>query len=177
MKRKRKSVGMVTFMIFVALVLISGYTLNAAGYDNNPFSQITFLTSSVGSGGGRFERNFTPETTGSDLALPALESDDSGIDLTGLSTSDSQLQLPPVDELSTSNTVAATSSGTDTIALPDRGGDQNSIAWSDIGDVLYNLWFICATTVVFIVVQYLFKFALNQFKRRMPRTPRMAAAK
>ncbi len=194
MKRKRKSVGFVAFIVFVAMILVSGYALNAAGYDNNPFDQIAFLSGSLGSdGGGRFGHTFAPDSGNSDFALPASSdtalpalsdpsasssttlpglSDTSGIDLTGLSTTAS-LQLPPVSDLSSSDSGALGDPGANGFGGPDRG-DQNSISWSDIGDVLYNVWFICATTAVFIVVQYVFKFTLKQFKRR---SPVLAAAK
>lgn len=173
MKRKRRSVGIIAFLVFVALILVSGYALNAAGYDDNPFPEIAFLTSSASSGGGRFAQSFTTDTGSSDLSSLPSSTDDSGVDLTGLSTTTSQFQLPPVSDLSTSDTGAATDPGANTFAGPGPD-DQNSIWWSDVSDVLYNLWFICAITAVFIVVQYMFKFSLKQFKRRMPR---MAAAK
>ena len=167
MKRKQKSVGLVAFSVFVALILVTGYMLNAAGYDNNPFDQIAFLSGSVGGGEGRSGRDFAGKSGNSDFALPASNPDNTGIDLTGVSTTNSQFQLPSVSELNSPATDNAVTDGTVTFDGLGRG-DENSIAWSDLGDVLYNLWFICAITAVFIVVQKVFKFSLKQFKSRLP---------
>jgi len=160
-------------MVFVALILGSGYVLNAAGDTDNPFDQIAFLSSWANGGESRFVQDFAVNSDSSGVTLPASGTGDTGIDLTGLSTSASQFQLPSVSQLTSTDSNTATIPGADTLAPPDQG-DQNSIAWSDVGDVFYDLWFICATTAVFIVIQQVFKFTVKQFKRRLPR---MAAAK
>jgi hypothetical protein len=167
MRRRRKSVGLIAFCIFVACIVAGGFALKTAGYVDNPFDQIAFLSNWENGGEGRFERDFA--VNAGSAALPA--SDASSVNPTGRSAASSKFQLPPPDELSGSDT--ASNPGANVPVGPGRG-DQNSIAWSDLGDVLYDLWFICATTAVFIVVQQVFRFSLKQFKSRMPR---VAAAK
>jgi len=197
-KRKRRSVGFIAFAVFVAYVLIGGYALNAAGYDDNPFSQISFLTSSMGAGNGdgHFQHgDFQGNPGGQAFGQPPAATTDTNVNLTGQSSSASQFQLPPLNDSSGSAGGTSTSqfqlpplsnsSGSDasTASSPDANNfagppngqafngpdDQNSISWSDFGDVLYDLWFICAVTAVFIVVQWVFKFSLKQLKRRLPR--------
>jgi len=41
-----------------------------------------------------------------------------------------------------------------------------AITWSAGGEVLYDLWFICAVTAVFIVVSYLLKWIARQLARK-----------
>jgi hypothetical protein len=53
------------------------------------------------------------------------------------------------------------------------GHDENSIQWSQIGDVLFDLWFICAATAVVIVLQQIVGFMIRGLKRRT--RPAMAA--
>jgi hypothetical protein len=177
MKRKRKSVGVIAFIIFVVLIFVSGYALRAAGYDDNPFDQISFLSNWANGGEGRFARDFAATNDGSaDFSLPSSSTDSSEVSLTDLSNSDNQFSLSSTSDLSNSDTnTTASDFGNDTFAPPDRGGeDQNNINWSDFGSVLYDFWFICAVTAVFIVVQRTFKFSIKQVKNRLPV---MAAAK
>lgn len=174
MKRKRKIRGFIAFLIFVAVIGISGYALNQAGYVDNPFDQIAFLSNWASGGEGRFEHQFAVTTDSSaEMSLPDADAPDTGITLTESTTTNSRFQLPPVNELNHSD------ADTDGGVVPDFAGgpgqgDSEGIAWSDFGDVLYDLWFIAATTAVFIVVQQVFRFSLKQIKSRMPE---VAAAK
>ena len=177
MKRKRKSVGVIAFMIFVVLIFVSGYALRTAGYDDNPFDQISFLSNWANGGEGRFERDFAANSNGNtNFSLPSSSTDNSGVSLTDLSNSDNEFSLSSTSDLSNSDTnTTANDFGNNTFTPPDRGGDdQNSINWSDFGSVLYDFWFICAVTAVFIVVQRVFKFSIKQVKNRLPT---MATAK
>lgn len=174
MRRKRKSVGVLAFVVFAVLVVVGGYALDAAGRTDNPFDQIAFLGNWANGGEQRFEREFSAGTEGTSFDLPALQ--DAGaqtddIDLAGLNTTSasSQFQLPPVSDLTASADATSDRGLRGSDAFDGRGGDtQSSISWSDFGDVLYNLWFVCATTAVFIVVQQVFKFIVRQYKRRSP---------
>jgi hypothetical protein len=167
MKRKRKLSGFIAFALFVVVIVASGFALKAADYIDSPFDDIAF-TSQWANGGeqqladalGQSAEPFTLETPA------ANSSSTTGVDLTSLSDSDSQFQLPPPDS------AADDSLGTDTgfNGAPDQ---ENSIAWSDIGGVFYDLWFIGAVTACFIAVQYIFKFSIKQIKGRMS----LAAAK
>lgn len=54
-----------------------------------------------------------------------------------------------------------------TVQATPRGGDFGSINWSDLGSVLFDLWFICAVTAAFIVVQQIYLFITRQIKSRL----------
>lgn len=41
-----------------------------------------------------------------------------------------------------------------------------ALTWSAGGEVLYDLWFICAVTAVFIVVSYFLKWIARQLARK-----------
>lgn len=49
---------------------------------------------------------------------------------------------------------------------PDEGGSTISINWSQAGDVLFNLWYLAATTAVVIVVQKVGGFLIKQIRPR-----------
>ena len=50
----------------------------------------------------------------------------------------------------------------------DGGGDSSSISidWSQITTVLFNLWYLCATTAVVIVLQKVGGYLIHQVKQR-----------
>lgn len=176
MKRRRKSLGRGAFLVFVTLVLVGGYVLNSAGYVDNPFEEMAFLSNWANGGEQRFEQAFavdTNSTTTFSLPPASTSADTTELDLTALSETESQFQLPSPESLTTGTSIDdldnAGSEIVDDVTLRDR----SAISWADIGDVLYDLWFICATTAVFIVVQFVFKFSLKQIKHRLPA---MAAA-
>ena len=50
-----------------------------------------------------------------------------------------------------------------------EGGDQNSINWSGIGGVLYNVWFLFAMAAVVIVIQTVGGGIIQTVKQRVPR--------
>lgn len=52
----------------------------------------------------------------------------------------------------------------------DRGG-QDGFVLSQLGDVLFNLWFICATTAVVIMVQKGVGFLISKLYRRRSMLP------
>lgn len=53
---------------------------------------------------------------------------------------------------------------------PSGRDTQVSIQWSEIGDVLFDLWFLFAVAAVVIVLQKVFSLARSQFKKRLPRS-------
>jgi len=178
MKNKRKSSkpGYIAFAVFVAFVIVSGFALKAADYIDNPFDDIAFtvhwptggeqpLADALGQNGvtsssAETDHDLSDNSTSGtkpQFQLPPVN------DLAVNSTSGTkpQFQLPPVNDLTDSSVKADTGfSGTD--------DGRNDIKWSDLGEVFYDLWFICATTAVFIVVQYLFKLSVKQFKNHLP---------
>lgn len=209
MKRKRsKSRSLLAYAMFVAFILVGGYALSRAGYTDNPFDEVAFLSSWTSGGEQQFTQDFTAPAGAASLALPSSSaSANQGIDLTSLSQSSTKFQLPAAvgddedsDEGSSAVQLpsASTSAASSSFTLPSAdqlgsasvdatgtnlqsGGfdatlsfDQSSVDWSDIGDVLYDLWFICATTAVFIVVQQIFKFSVKRIKQS--RLPAVAAA-
>lgn len=51
-----------------------------------------------------------------------------------------------------------------------EGGDQSSFSISQIGSVLYNVWFLFAITAVVIVVQTVGGGLIQRLRQRVPRT-------
>jgi hypothetical protein len=209
MKRKRsKSRSLLAYAVFVVVILAGGYGLSHAGYTDNPFDEVAFLSHWTSGGEQQFSQDFVAPAGATALALPSSSASASnGIDLTSLSQSGSTFQLPAArggdgdsDEDSSAVQLPSASAGaaSSAFSLPsaDQLGsatasasgasvqgsgfdatlsfDQNTVDWSDIGDVLYDLWFICATTAVFIVVQQVFKFTVKQIRKS--RLPAVAAA-
>lgn len=169
MKRRRKSSGFIAFAVFVLVIIVSGFALKAADYIDSPFDDIAFTSQWANGGDQRFAEALGQSAEPLTLETPATNSSTTGVDLTSLSSSEanSQFQLPPPD-------AAGTGSSAD--SAPAFRGDsdrENRIAWSDIGGVFYDLWFISAVTACFIAVQYVFKFSTRQIKGRMS----LAAAK
>jgi hypothetical protein len=80
--------------------------------------------------------------------------------------------------MSANNQVAANSNASGNAQFSargtdDGGGDSSSISidWSQITTVLFNLWYLCATTAVVIVVQKVGGYLVHQVKqRRQPLT-------
>ena len=159
MKRRRKSTGFIAFAVFVAFIIVGGFALKAADYIDNPFDDIAFASQFANQGEGQFAG-----ALGQNGDLPPLttsaSSTGSGVDLTSLSDTNTQFQLPPPD--------AVAGASADTGAAFGGSDRENRIVWSDIGGVFYNLWFISAVTACFIVVQYIFKFSVKQIKYRLP---------
>lgn len=161
MKRKRKSTGYIAFAVFVVFIIASGFALKAADYIDSPFDDIAFTSQWANGGDQRFAEALGQPAESLTLETPAASST-TGVDLTSLSSSEAntEFQLPPPD-------AAGTDSSAD--SAPAFSGDsdrENQIAWSDIGGVLYDLWFIGAVTACFIAVQYVFKFSIKQIKGR-----------
>lgn len=168
MTRKRKSPGLFAFVVFTILVLASGLVLKASGSIDSPFDEIAFLSQWANGGERQFEQSFGQTGVPLTLSQTDASTDTAGVNLTSLSTSSSTFQLP---DLSTPTDVSgATDPGTDgSSALTDIPDRKDGIRLSDLGEVLYNLWFIGATTAVFIVVQKLYRISIKQFKQRLPR--------
>lgn len=183
MRRKRKSSSPFAFAVFAALILLSGYALNAAGYVDSPFDEMAFLSSWVNGGDQRFKSDFSGQAEAESISLTASAANASSIDLTGFSADDNTFDLPSLDtDVNASTDTQFTLPALDQLDNGQTDGtpglsssefdEQEDIGypadWSDMGSVLYDFWFICATTAVFIVVQWLFKFGKKQFKSRMP---------
>lgn len=64
--------------------------------------------------------------------------------------------------------------GGDTSARPpqgeasERGGQQSSFSLSQIGSVLYNVWYLFAVTAVVVVIQWVGGGLINRLKQRVP---------
>lgn len=176
MKSRRKSRGFILFAAFVIVIIISGFALQAADFVDSPFEDIASTSQWLTGGDTEFDGRPAPSGEALNLTLPASDSDDdSEVDLTSLSSSGTQVDLASLSSTDTGFELPPISTGTDSALTSDSdfGGQregQNGIAWSDIGSVLYNLWFISVTTAVFIVVQYVFKFSMKQIKRSLPTT-------
>lgn len=169
MKRRGRSRRLLTFSIFVFLILVSGYVLGAAGYVDSPFDEIAFLSNWVNGGERQFEGDFGSKMAANDVSISTSTSDAfvQGIDLTRSDGASSQFSLPPLDQLDDAQTGSALGESVAQLgaAPEDIGYPAN---WSNFGDVLYDLWFICATIAVFIVVQWLYKFSSKQLRSRLP---------
>lgn len=121
-----KSSRLIPLILFIALVVVSGYALVATGHFSNPFA---FLSTTQG-GEHRPEGNLQPPSGGTQVR-PARSNNSAA----------------PVGE---------------------GGGDMNAvnISWSQLGDVLFNVWFLCATTAVLIVVQKVLAAFIKLIKPR-----------
>ena len=78
---------------------------------------------------------------------------------------------PPMDRNNSSVAVVNSNAPSNAQFLsrgPDDGGDSSSISidWSQITTVLFNLWYLCATTAVVIVVQKIAGYLIHQVKQR-----------
>lgn len=138
MVNRRKRRWQIGILIFIALVIISGFALAQSGHMENPFQVFSML--GVGNAEGRPERDFEPAGEGQH-----------------------QAGQPPTAPRSE----AFGRHGSE----GDRGGGT-TIAWSQIGDVLFDIWFICAVTAVVIVVSY----PLGWFRQRRRATRQQVAA-
>jgi lipoprotein signal peptidase len=76
-------------------------------------------------------------------------------------------------ETNQSNPVDVLTDFSDTSSVPANSIRNAGITWSAFGDVLYDLWFICAATAVIIVFSYLMKWlkGLSLLKRRLSSSP------
>ena len=167
MKRKHQSRRVIAYIVFVVFILLGGYVLNAMEIVDDPFDQIAFLSNWINGGEQQFAQAFEAQAVSTDFSLPSSGAADTGIDLSGSGETGNQFQLPAADELSTSSSdvVISFQRGDSDDFSADLHAEQNQIVWSAFGDVLYDFWFICAITAVFIVVQQLFKFSVKNIKR------------
>lgn len=150
MKGKHPVRGFIAFIMFVVIVAATGYALVTAGYIDDPFQNLAYM-SSFGSGNGGFDNAIGPSDA------EAAASND--VSINDLMASAPAFELPALDGSDSSTTDAA---------LPQPAHrEQGGMDWSSIGDVLYDWWFIAATTVVFIIVQFVFKFSTRQFKTQL----------
>ena len=76
------------------------------------------------------------------------------------------------DSLPQVGDVAAGGGGSD-LAIPTESASNSgmTITWSAGGEVLYDLWFICATTAVFIVFSYFIKWLVKQVPQKNRLSP------
>jgi hypothetical protein len=181
---KRRSTAFLAYGVFLAVVLVTGAALTAAGFDENPFDQLAFMISFTQNGnafeleGAQTTQFALPETDAVDASATAPEGfalPDLGTSTDSSDTSTSQTDGFALPDLDTATPSAVEgSSDASTSALPSRpdgdfgggrGGSQG-LNWSDFGSVLYNLWFIAAVTAVVIPVQVLIRFVIRQTKRR-----------
>jgi len=139
MTRRRKSNGLIGIVIFIAFVGLSGFALAATGQFSNPFG---FLIQAQGRGEGR------PPMGDANGGTRPVRSFNGGTGSTNTTPSGSTnvAQVPPAGEQGS-------------------GGEQASINWSQLGNVLFDLWFLCATTAVVIVAQKAGRYLIQQVKQ------------
>lgn len=180
MAARRKQTPVRGITIFIVAVVISGYALSATGHFDNPFTEISDSVSMnslldgqfAPSGGDAMDLSSDSVDTTAKPSFDDLTAQDANANMTDTGA----LDLSNLDDSSDGVTLAADDSFAgrpfDGDRL-DRGEGQGTIQWSQIGDVLFDLWFICAATAVVIVLQQLVSFAIRSFKRRA--RPAMAA--
>ncbi len=161
--RKRNSIiGIVAFILFVG---ITGYALAASGNMSNPFS---FLTQGGGRerggdfGGGRDGGQFAPPSTVQSNSATTTTTDSGLTPPVGFAAP----SVPPTSDAASSGTSFQSDRGER--GFPGEGG----FASSQVGGVLFNLWFICAITAVVVVLQQ----SIDFIRRRMRRYPQRTAA-
>ena len=184
MKRKRKLLSARAIVAFVAFVTVSGSALAATGHFDNPVIALkdtvamnalvdgSFALPAVSSDSQTLKLTSLDSTTtdSSVAALPALST--LPTDSTSTSTStDTSMSLPPLSALPTDSTSTSTSADT-SMSLPplqDAGAANAApdvgIRWSEIGDVLFDLWFLAAVTAFVIVFQHVVGFARARLSR------------
>ncbi len=186
MKRKRILLSTRAVVAFVLLLAISGYALAANGHFDNPVVALadtvamndllanadSFDLPSLNSSDSSQSFTLTALDTSSDAALP-LASD----------TAAASFTLPSLDALA-----ADTSAGTaftlpaldqggaaaaqDTASLSAADDSADTIRWAEIGDVLFDLWFLAAVTAFVIVFQRVVGFV----RARRPLRPALNLA-
>ncbi len=164
---KRKTTPVRGIIVFIIAVAISGYALAATNHFDNPFTEISdsvamgnLVDGQFGSGTASLD---TPtDTTGTAKpSFDALLAQDSNstntLDTSALNSDDDTVTLATDSSFSEKPFDAR-----------DRGAghDENSIQWSQIGDVLFDLWFLCAATVFVIIMQQIVGFTIRSLKLR-----------
>lgn len=172
--------------IFIALIAVSGAALQLSNRVDDPFQQISYASTWMQEGDSL--NLSTGSTDSSELsALPSLSDlSASGTDSSAL---DSSSSLPSLSSLSEST---ASSAELSTFTLPSLGSDTNAdsssvdtsgldatlsqgtvpeidtqgIDVTQIGDVAYDLWFLCAVSATVIVAQQGFKVVIRSFKKQ-----------
>jgi hypothetical protein len=174
MASKRKTTPVRGIIVFIIAVAISGYTLAATNHFDNPFAEISDTVSMGNLIDGQFGTDAASlDTTASDTgsAKPSFDqllaqdsSSTNALDTSEGSTDDETVTL-----------AADSSFAQKPLDTGDRGAghDENSIQWSQIGDVLFDLWFLCAATVFVIILQQIVGSVIRGLKRRTH--PAMAA--
>ncbi|MEO8610766.1 MAG: hypothetical protein ABI690_22905 [Chloroflexota bacterium] len=175
--KRKKTTPVRGILIFIVIVAISGYALVATKHFDSPFAEISdtvamgnLIDGQFGADAASLTSSDTTVDTGTakpsfDSLLAQDTSTVSTVDGAGIgSTSDSSITLTSSDTFSASALDAGNGAA---------GHDENSIQWSQIGDVLFDLWFLCAATVFVIIMQQIVGFLIRGLKRRTP--PAMAA--
>jgi hypothetical protein len=172
--KRKKTTPVRGILVFIVIVAISGYALAATNHFDNPFTEISDSVAMGNLVDGQFgadaaSLNTTTSDTGTakpsfDTLLAQDSSSTNTLDTSAISTDDETVTLAADSTfaekpLDTGNGIA--------------GHDENSIQWSQIGDVLFDLWFLCAATVFVIIMQQIVGFMIRGLKRR--NRPAMAA--
>lgn len=174
MATKRKTTPIRGIILFIIAVAMSGYALAATNHFDNPFAEISDSVAMGNLVDGQFgssaaSLDTTTDTSGTakpsfDQLLAQDSSSINTLDTSVISAGDQTVTLA-ADSTFAEKPVDAGNGGT--------GHDENSIQWSQIGDVLFDLWFLCAATVFVIVMQQIVVFMIRGLKRR--NRPAMAA--
>ena len=174
MARKRKTRPVRGIIIFIIIVAISGYALAATNHFDNPFTEISDSMATGNLVDGQFGSSAASLDTATDTTGTAKPSFDAL--LAEESSSTNTLDTSAISTDDETVTLAADSSVSEKpLDAGDRGAghDENSIQWSQIGGVLFDLWFLCAATVFVIIMQQIVGFMIRGLKRRT--RPAMAA--
>lgn len=162
MASKRKTTPVRGIILFIVIVAISGYALAATNHFDNPFAEISdtvsmgnLLDGQLGSGAASLDTT-TANTQAGKPSIGDLMAQDTSL-TSGAKAVDENVTITSGDAFSASPLDAGNG---------DAGHDENSIQWSQIGDVLFDLWFLCAATVFVIIMQQIVGSIIRGLKRR-----------
>ncbi len=180
MKRKRKLLSARAIVAFVAFLTISGSALAATGHIDNPVIALkdTVAMDALIGGPGSIALPAVGSGSSQTLVLTSLDTTTAGSSVAALpplsslpsdsTSADASMSLPPLSSLPSDSTSADASMSLPplqdataaNVTAPDEG-----IRWSEIGDVLFDLWFIAAVTAFVIVFQHASGFARSRLSR------------
>ena len=134
---KRTSTALIAYAILVAIVLITGAALTNAGFDEDPFDQLSFMVSftqngnafELGDGGTTFTLPDADSSAASAAAPEGFTLPDLSSDAGSSTTTAETFALPDLEAEDTS-----AESTTESFALPDLGTETTSESAVDSAD-------------------------------------------
>ncbi|MFN8420025.1 MAG: hypothetical protein U0528_12405 [Anaerolineae bacterium] len=166
-KRSNPLRSFIAITIFILFVSVTGYALAASEHADNPFDQIAYLSNWINDG-EQLQLGMPQGSAGTPPRAFKVVGSVGAADtqLAQADESDTDIETD-YDDGAVENTTSADTTTTFTGFRADGGDDAQPLAWDQIGDVLYDWWFICAVTAGFIVVQSVYKFSSKQLKNRL----------